>query len=197
MMSLMEHANASEIPELDFVVKLYNNEKEKARREQRLKKFPKSLTQWRPEGGQLEPQYEVVLNAVHEGLKSTATLYPQHLMETKKHSHDCLYVSKQHRTKRPSIVYFKCPSLASEGSRNITFGVIEQIYKHSFASKEFMWAAVSVFKEKQFDSQCRLWWSENSTQQRNIILLDRISHPLTTATENSKIWFLVAEALND
>lgn len=88
----MEHANASEIPELDFVVKLYNNEKEKARREQRLKKFPKSLTQWRPEGGQLEPQYEVVLNAVHEGLKSTATLYPQHLMETKKHSHDCLYV---------------------------------------------------------------------------------------------------------
>lgn len=194
----MENIYRCEIPELQSVVKLYKTEEEKARKERRLNKFPKSLTQWRPEGGQMEPQCEVVLNAINGGLQFTAVMYPQHIIETKQHSRDCLYVSKQHPTKRPSIVYFPFPSsVESKDSGTKRFGVIEQIYKHSFASKEFMWSAVNLFKEEQFDSQCGLWWSENSTQQIILILLDKVSHPLTIATDNSTIWFLDVPTLND
>ena len=70
------------------------------------------------------------------------------------------------------------------------FGVIEQIFKHCFASKEFIWVAVNLFEGETFNSQCGLWWAEESTQQRILIPLPKVSHPLTTAIDNSIVWFL-------
>ena len=187
----MEDVCKKELPELKSVIRLYKMEEEKAHRERRLKKFPKSLLQWRPEGGQMEPQCEDALTAIREGLQSTAVMHLQHVMETKQHSRDCLYVSKQHPTKRASIVYLASPSsVESKESGKMKFGVIDKIFQHSFASKQFTWVAVNVFEWEQFDSQCGLWWTENCTQQRTLSLLHKVSHPLTTAVENSIIWFL-------
>lgn len=79
-------------------------EQEKARKDRRLKNFPKSLTHWRPEAGKMEPQCEKALTAISEGLQPTAILYSQYPSERKQHSHGCLYTSKQHPTKRPSNI---------------------------------------------------------------------------------------------
>ena len=53
-----------------------------------------------------------------------------------------------------------------------------------------MWVSVLPYEGEKFDSQCGLWWAQESLQQRIIILLSRVSHPLTTAVDNSVIWFL-------
>ena len=43
----------------------------------------------------------------------------------------------------------------------IKFGVVQQIFKCSFASKEFMWATLNLFKLVHFDAKCGLWRAEN------------------------------------
>lgn len=179
----MEQVYREGVPELQSALNLFQMEQEKARKERRLKKFPNSLLHWRPEAGQMEPQCEAALTALREGLQPTALMLLQHRSDTKQHSHDLLYISKQHPTKTPSIVCFLSETL-------VKFGVIAQIFKHSFVSKEFIWVAVSLFQGEKFDSQCGLWWAEESTQQRILIPLPKVSHPLTTAVENSIIWFL-------
>ena len=47
-----------------------------------------------------------------------------------------------------------------------------------------------LYEGEKFDSQCGLWWAQEAMQQRIIILLSRVSHSLTTAVDNSVIWFL-------
>ena len=106
----MEDVYKKELPELKSVLRLYKMAEEKAHRERRLKKFPKSLLQWRPEGGQMEPQCEDALTAILEDLQSTTVMHLQYVIETKQYSRDCLYVSKQLPTKRASIVYLASPS---------------------------------------------------------------------------------------
>ena len=179
----MEHVYRKDVPELQSAINLFQMEQEKARKERRLKKFPNSLLHWRPEAGQMEPQCEAATTALREGLQPTALMLLQHRNDTKQHSRDLLYVSKQHPTKTSSIVCFPFETL-------VKFGVIEQIFKHSFVSREFIWVAVSLFEREKFDSQCGLLWAEGSTQQRILIPLPKVSHPLTTSVENSLIWFL-------
>jgi len=148
----MEQVYIKNFPELQSAMNLFQMEQNKACKEQRLKQFPNSLLHWRPVGGQMEPQCEAALTALHEGLQPTVVLLLQHRSNTKQHSHDPLYVSKQHPTKTPNTL--------------MKFGVIEQIFKHPFVSKEFIWVAVSLFQREKFDSHCGLWWEEESTQQR-------------------------------
>ena len=179
----MEQVYRKDVPELQSAISLFQMEQEKARKERRLKTFPNSLLNWKPEAGQMEPQCEAALTALREGLQPTALMLLQHRSDTKQHSHDLLYISRQHPTKTPSIICFLFEGL-------LKFGVIEQIFKHSFVSKEFIWVAVRLFEREKFDSQCGLWWAEESTQQQILIPLPKVSHPLTTAVENSIIWFL-------
>ena len=70
------------------------------------------------------------------------------------------------------------------------------IFKHSFASKDYVWVALNTFKGEQFDTKNGLWWAENATDQRMVILLANVSPPLTVATEDSTIWFLDVQAFN-
>ena len=67
------------------------------------------------------------------------------------------------------------------------FAVIDHLFKHSFASKDFMRATLKIFGNEQFDSESGLWWAEKSTQQRMVIILSNVSTPLTTATEYSTV----------
>ena len=99
--------------------------------------------------------------ALHSGPQTTAVVFPQYLKDTKQHWHDLLYVSRHHPTKRPSVVFFHHPS-----SRKLKFGEVENIYKHSYALKEYMWATLNLFDGEQFDSWSGLWWSENSMGQK-------------------------------
>ena len=181
----MEDTYKTEIPEFQSLTRMYNMEREIARRDRRLRNFPKSLSQWQPEGGQLDPHCEVLLNAIHSGPQTTAVVFPQHLKDTKQHSRDLLYVSRHHPTKRPSVVFFHHPS-----SGKLKFGEVENIYKHSYALKEYMWATLNLFDGEQFDSRSGLWWSENSMGQKMPVLLCQVSHPLTIANEDSSVWFL-------
>lgn len=175
---------------MQSVIKLYEMEQEKARRERRLKKFPKSISQWKPQGGKLEAWAEEVLTALHTGLHSTAVVFLQHCSAAKQHSREYLYVSKQHPSKRGSIVYF------TKETRGKKFGEIRQIFKHSFASKDYVWVALNTFKGVQFDTKNGLWWAENAIDQRMVILLTNVSPPLTVATEDSTTWFLDVQAFN-
>ena len=70
----MEYVYRKEVPELPSVLKLFQMEQEKARKDHRLKNFPRSLTHWRPEAGKMEPQCEKALTAISEGLQPTAIL---------------------------------------------------------------------------------------------------------------------------
>ena len=60
----MEYVYRKEVPELPSVLKLFQMEQEKGRKDRRLKNFPKSLTHWRPEAGKMEPQCEKALTAI-------------------------------------------------------------------------------------------------------------------------------------
>ena len=128
----MEYMYRKEVPELQSVCKLFQMEQEKARKDRRLKNFPKSLTYWRLEAGKMEPQCEKALTAISEGLQPTAILYSQYPSERKQHSHDCLYTSKQHPTKRPSIVCFPYSLMEKDKPAVTKFGVLEQIFQHYY-----------------------------------------------------------------
>ena len=181
----MEDTYKTEISELQSLTRMCNMEREIARRDRRLRNFPKSLSHWQPEGGQLGRLAVEDPNAIHLGPQTTAVVFPQYLQDTKKHSCDLLYVSRHHPTERPSVVFFHHPS-----SGKLKFGEVENIYKHSYARKEYMWATLNLFDGEQFDSQSGLWWSENSMEQKMPVRLCQVSHPLTIANEDSSVWFL-------
>ena len=110
-------------------------EQGKACKEGRLKKFPNSLLHWRSEASQIEPQCEAPLTALCEGLQPRALMLLQHRSDTKQHLHDLLYISKQH----PTIVCFLFETL-------VRFGLIKQIFKHSFVSKKSVWLLWVYFR---------------------------------------------------
>lgn len=55
--------------------------------------------------------WPAALTALREGLQPTALMLLQHRGDNKLHSHDLLYISKQHPTKTPSIVSFLSETL--------------------------------------------------------------------------------------
>ena len=165
------------VSEYQFLLTLYAMDKKQARKQGKLKMFPKAFSQWRPQGSMYS---ESQLKAICAGPQSKATIYAQYFLETKQHSHSYLYISKEHCNKRPSVFYCSSPcSGTSQASQEMNFGVIEQLYKHSFAEKSFMRAAVSLFIEPCFDASCGLWHAENRTGKQILVLLRSVSPPLT------------------
>lgn len=183
----MESIYQNTISEYQSLLSLYNMEKERARKQGKLRMFPKTLSQWRPEGS-LYPESQI--NAVYKELPAEAILYQQYSLESKQHSRSYLYISMEHQNKRPSVVHYSSPCLASSQEiKELHFGIVERLFQHSFADRSFMWAAVSLYKEPKFDSGCGLWCAENIMGRRILKLLDGLSHPLTIAID-SKVWFL-------
>ena len=184
----MEKIYQNVVSEYQSLLTLYGMEKERAKKQGKLKMFPKVFSQWRPEGSKYS---ESQLNAICARPQSKATTYEQYSLETKQHSHSYLYISKEHHNKMPSIVCCSSPgSGACQTSLEMNFGVIERLYQHSFAEKLFMWAAVSLYTKPCFDASCGLWCSENKTEKRILVLLRSLSHPLTVAHDSNIIWFL-------
>ena len=170
------------VPELQSLVTLYNIEKETARNRRRLKRFPK-FDQWIPEASNVQSRKEAMV------VQPTVVSYSQYVLETKQHSRSNLYVSQEHPTKRPSIVYFSAPS--EDSNQNVKFGVIQTIYSHSFCQIMYIWAAVNLYKEPHFDSSSGLWCSHNSFSHTTPVLLSSLSNPLTVAYDKySNVWFL-------
>ena len=63
-------------------------------------------------------------------------------------------------------------------------GVIGQLFIKLFASKEFQWMVLDVFKEEQFDFKFGQRCAENFIENRTVVLLFGVSPPLVVATEN-------------
>ena len=126
----MENIYKMGIPEFQSLTLLYNMERETAHRQQRLKRFPKCLSQWQPEGGPLDPHLQPLLDSIHSGPRPTAIAFTQCLTESKQHSRESFYVSRQHSAKRPSVVSFRHPSTGK-----LKFGEVDKIYQHSYALK--------------------------------------------------------------
>ena len=126
----MENIYKMGIPEFQSLTLLYNMERETAHRQQRLKRFPKCLSQWQPEGGPLDPPLQPLLDSIHSGPRPTAIAFTQCLTESKQHSRESFYVSRQHSAKRPSVVSFRHPSTGK-----LKFGEVDKIYQHSYALK--------------------------------------------------------------
>lgn len=184
----MEQVYLHEVPKFQSLLAVYEMEKEKARKQGKLRRFPKTFAGWRPEGSQSDEETASILG----GLQPTALKYKEYFLESKQHSHSYHYISKEHRTKRPSVVYYlDSSSEAGTTSKNVRFGVIHCLYQHSFAQRMFMWAAVSLYEDHWYDSKSGLWCSKDSIGQTVPVLIRSLSYPLTVATDgNLKIWFL-------
>ena len=63
-------------------------------------------------------------------------------------------------------------------------GVIGQLFIKLFASKEFQWMVLDVFKEEQFDFKFGQRCAENFIENRTVVLLFGVSPPLVVATED-------------
>lgn len=177
------------IPEFKQLLSIYNMEKETARRNRLLKSFP-VFAEWKPRAGSSTEQPRAVV----EGLiaEPTVLVYNEYTLDTKQHSRSSLYVSQEHPIKKASAVYYISSSTQASNSKNIQFGMIQRIYSHNFANKEFMWAAVKIYKKPQYDANNGLWYSSDLFQQKvHLDLLSSLSYPLTIAKdENSCVWFI-------
>ena len=93
------------------------------------------------------------------------------------HSSEAKQNSPVNESVQPTIITKSIVYLASCESGKKKFGMIEQLYKQPFASKEFPWTALHVFKVERFKFTFGLWSAENLTEKRTFILL---SHVFTT-----------------
>ena len=184
----MEQVYLHEVPKFRSLLTIYEMEKEKAQKQGKLRRFPKTFACWRPEGSQSDEETASILG----GLEPTTQKYKEYFFEAKQHSHRYHYISKEHPTKRPSTVYYlDLSSKAGNKSKKPRFGVIQCIYQHTFAQRTFMWAAVSLYEGCWYDSSSGLWCSKESIGQTVPVLIRSLSHPLTVAVDgNLKIWFL-------
>ena len=184
----MEQVYLREVPKFQSLLTIYEMEKKKARKQEKLRRFPKTFACWRPEGSQSDEETASILG----GLQPTTKKYKEYFLEAKQHSHSYHYISKEHPTQRPSTVYYlDSSSKAGTTSKNPRFGVIHCIYQHSFAQRTFLWAAVSLYEDCWYDSTSGLWCSKDSVGQTVPVLIRYLSHPLTVAADgNLKIWFL-------
>ena len=117
-------------------------------------------------------------SALHAGHQTLAAMFSQHSSEAKQNS-------PVNEGVQPTIITKSIVFLASCESGKKKFGMIEQLYKQPFASKEFPWTALHVFKVERFEFTFGLWSAENLTEKRTFILL---SHVFTTF--NSCNWWL-------
>lgn len=169
------------VPELQALLILYNRERETARSQRRLKKFPK-FYEWIQEARDADIRKKNLV------VQATGLRYSQYLLESKQHSRSYLYVSQQQPTKKPSIVFL---SPSSEDSvQDAKFGAVQSLYSHSFCQSTYMWATVQLFKEPLYDSSSGLWRSCNSFSHTVPVLLSSLSTPLTVAYDDSYVWFL-------
>ena len=83
------------------------------------------------------------------------------------HSSEAKQNSPVNEGVQPTIITKSIVFLASCESGKKKFGMIEQLYKQPFASKEFPWTALHVFKVERFDFTFGLWSAENLTEKRN------------------------------
>ena len=109
-------------------------------------------------------------SALHAGHQTLTAMFSQHSSEAKQ-------ISPVNESVQPTIITKSIVFLASCESGKKKFGMIEQLYKQPFASKEFPWTALHVFKVERFDFTFGLWSAENLTEKRTFILL---SHVFTT-----------------
>ena len=185
----MEQVYVQEVPNFKSLMTLYEVEKSKARKQGRLKRFPKTLADWRPEGSlQSDEETESILR----GLQPTAVGYKEYFLDTQQHSHTYCYISKENSAKQPSTVYYRDSSSEAGGTlcENLRFGVVHCLYQHTFAQKMFMWAAVSLYEDPCYNLKSGLWCSKDSFSQSVPVLLNSLSHPLTVASDGNSMWFL-------
>ena len=186
-----EEIYKEEVAEFQSLCTIYEMEKDLAHKHGKLKQFPK-FTHWKPEGSQLSSDLHF---SILEGLQPNAVAYQHHVLEAKQHSRSYLYISTQHPSKRPTIVFYSPPSKSSSDTTSsiLSFGIIIKIYLHPFAQKVLMWAVVNFYKNPKFVPGCGLWCADDSFATTAPVLLSHLSHPLMTAVdEKFKIWFLDA-----
>lgn len=180
----MEEVYMEEIPEFKMLNTIYNIEKETAKKQGRLKVFPKFGCGWKPEGSEAQ----MVNSSMLGGLAKTAVFRSHYTLENKHHSCDNNYISEGHPTKSPSVVYI--PS--GDDPKALQFGVIKQLFQHSFAQRTFVWASVAVYEKCELDPSSGLWFSPVSSlsDSASLFLITAVSFPLMVAHADNHIWFL-------
>ena len=169
------------VPELQALLILFNRERETARSQRRLKKFPK-FDEWIPEETGADIRKKTLV------IEATGLSYSQYLLENKEHSRSYLYVSRRQTTKKPSIVHLSTSS--EDSAQDAKFGTVQSLYSHSFSHRTYMWATVQLFKDPHYDPSSGLWRSSNSFSHTVPVLLSSLSTPLTVAYDDSYVWFL-------
>ena len=161
----MEYFYRKEVPELQSVVRVFLREREKVRKGWRLTKFPFSLLYWRPEAHKMEPHCDNALTAIQEGQQLS-------------HSVSSVRKWKQAAlTWLPSTIPRKDPVLCV---LKILWWKKTNLQWQSLELLTINLSALSYINEKVG----RVYAAENT------IPLPIVSHPLTTAVDNSVIWFL-------
>ena len=85
----MEKIYVCKIPKFQYLLALYEMEKENARKQGRLSSFPKTFACWRPEGSQFDEETASILR----GLLQRALKFKEYILESKEHLHNYHYIS--------------------------------------------------------------------------------------------------------
>lgn len=169
----MKGVYQSEIEEYRVLCQTYHQEKEKARRQRRLRGFP-PFERWVPEGRTLNDKEQELL----VGPSSTAMKVSE-------------YVYKE-RGRRPHKFQSTKSVICQVGLPSYKFGIVKKIILQTFAGCQYVWLLNGWYPPPNFHDESRIWFSEDKIEETSAILISRVSKPLVIAKEENLIWFLDA-----
>ncbi len=170
----MKSVYQEEVAEYKVLYQLYNQEKEKARQERRLRSFP-PFEKWVPKGRALSGREEELLAGPH----SSASIVPEYVHEEK--------------GRRPHTFKAEKSIICQLGLPALRFGTIENILLHKFAGCQYVWFVIGWFPPPKYHPESRLWFSEDvKVEHTSPILISKASQPLVIAKDEDLIWFLDA-----
>ena len=195
--------DADEVKALDFLYKItdpeyvslncvYENEKKKARKDHRLRKFP-PLSQWLPES-----DLGMHLTSFHLNLRSGPSNQAA-ILRVYWHKDQAgrlvKYTTMKHK---PSMYSSSCVALKSgnQFSENrIIFGKITKICRHSFSQKNNVITFVHWFGDTQYDQTSGLYSVNTDTTMpfHRAVPITELSKPLIHAVDAilpNKLWIL-------
>ena len=173
-------------PEYAALLLLYREDKQRAKRAHRLKRFP-PMSLW--DGG---AQHDLSPSqiALCSGPLNAVTDCPSQTVKDQ-HGRDKKYsaVSSDASGKPYSCVALSAHSKLYKSQ--VRFGKITRIIKHTFNNKRYTLALLKWFCNVDHDGQCGLYYSSLRTDSSyQAVPIEDLSKPLIYALDDHKIWFL-------
>ena len=171
----MQGIYQQEVEEYKLLLQVYQQEKENARKQRKLRAFP-TFEKWIPEGRSLAAREQELL----AGPKPTAASIESYVFEQRGR--------RSHKFKAGESVVYQL------GLPTLNFGCVDRIITHKFAGCEFVWLFCRWYPAPECHLETSTWFSEDKPVHISPVLVTGVSRPLVIAKEGNIIWFLDAPA---